>query len=132
MNTSKSKWIPVVLYSILILYITIFSRTPGSERIVKGLFWEVQVGYWRDILLNILLFLPLGFLFGVCFKNWKAVLLGFLLSALIELTQYVLFLGYCEADDVLNNVIGTAVGFGIHHLFSVLVKKWKNKQVVKA
>ena len=127
MNTSKAKWIPVALYTVLILYITIFSRTPGSERIVKGLFWEVQVGYWRNILLNILLFIPLGFLSGVCFKNWKVVLFGFLLSALIEFTQYVFFLGYCEADDVLNNTIGIAMGFGLYNVLSVLFKKWKNR-----
>lgn len=67
------------------------------------------MGYWWDIVLNILLFIPLGFLLGD--KGWKAVFLGFLLSASIELIQYIAVLGYCEADDVLNNTIGC--GFGI-------------------
>lgn len=127
MNISKSKWIPIALYTVLILYITIFSRTPGSERIVKGLFWEVQVGYWRDIALNILLFVPLGFLVG----NKRIILIGLLLSAGIELTQYVLKLGVCEVDDVLNNTIGTAIGFSLYSLFSVLFKKYKNKRTQK-
>lgn len=124
MNTSKSKWIPITLYTILILYITIFSRTQGSERIVKGLFWEVQVGYWRDIALNILLFIPLGILIGAK----RAILIGLALSVGIELTQYVFKLGVCEADDVLNNTIGTAIGFSLYSLFSVLFKKYKNKR----
>ena len=124
MNTSKSKWIPITLYTILILYITIFSRTQGSERIVKGLFWEVQVGYWRDIALNILLFIPLGILIGAK----RAILIGLELRVGIELTQYVFKLGVCEADDVLNNTIGTAIGFSLYSLFSVLFKKYKNKR----
>ena len=73
------------------------------------------MGYWWDIVLNILLFIPLGFLTGR--KGWKAILYGFLLSAFIELIQYIAVLGYCEADDVLNNTIGAAIG-------SLLFKKF--------
>lgn len=70
------------------------------------------MGFWWDIFLNILLFVPLGFLLGD--KGLKAILFGLLLSAFIELIQYFLLLGYCEADDVLNNTIGAAVGVAIY------------------
>lgn len=83
------------------------------------------MGYWIDIRLNVLLFLPLGFLLGTATENWRIVLLGFILSVFIELLQYALVLGWCQADDVLNNTIGTAVGFGIAGLISTLPKKWK-------
>ena len=79
------------------------------------------MGYWWDIVLNILLFIPLGFLLGV--KGWKAILFGFLLSAFIECAQYLFLLGYCEADDVLNNTIGTVVGIGVWKMLSVFIKK---------
>lgn len=125
MTTKRSQKAILVLYILFILWVTLFSRTPRTERIVKGLFWEVRMGYWLDIVLNILLFIPLGFLLGE--KSWKAVLVGFLLSLFIELTQYFLLLGYCEADDVLNNTIGTFVGFGMFRLFSDSVKKWKHR-----
>ena len=108
------------LYILIILWITLFSRTPGTLRIFRGLFWEVRMGYWWDIALNMLLFIPLGFLVGG--KGWKVVLFGFLLSVFIELMQYVFLLGYCEADDVLNNTIGTVVGIGVQRLFSVSIK----------
>ena len=39
-RTEKSQKILTVVYVIVILYITEFFRTPGSERIFKGLFWE--------------------------------------------------------------------------------------------
>ena len=115
----------VGLYILIILWITLFSRTPGTVRIFRGLFWEIEMGYWIDIRLNVLLFLPLGFLLGTATENWRIVLLGFILSVFIELLQYALVLGWCQADDVLNNTIGTAVGFGIAGLISTLPKKWK-------
>ena len=116
----------VALYVLIILWITLFSREPGTARIVKGLFWEIEMGYWWDIALNILLFIPLGFLIGR--KGWKAVLSGFLLAAFIECAQYLFLLGFCEADDVLNNTIGAIFGFGIWDLLSAFIVKWKNKR----
>ena len=61
-----------------------------------------------------LLFMPLGFLFLAASK--KGVLLGFLLSVVIEITQYIEILGYCEIDDVLDNTVGTVVGYVTYRL----------------
>ena len=71
----------IALYIFFILWVTLFTREPRAARIIKGLFWEVRMGFWWDIFLNILLFIPLGFLVGG--KGWKAILFGFLLSAFI-------------------------------------------------
>ena len=120
MNGKGRKFI-LALYVFFILWMTLFTREPRAARIVKGLFWEVRMGYWWDIVLNILLFIPLGFLLGD--RGWKAVLFGFLLSAFIECAQYIFLLGYCEADDVLNNTIGTVIGFYLYRLFLILLDK---------
>ena len=117
----KKRKVFIALYIFFILWMTLFTREPRAARIVKGLFWEVRMGYWWDITLNILLFIPLGVLLGD--KGWKADFLGFLLSAFIELIQYIAVLGYCEADDVLNNTIGTAIGLGLYHLFLISIMK---------
>ena len=95
-----------IAYCVFIVYYTILCREPGTELIFKPLFWELSRGAWRDICLNILLFVPLGFLLG----SYKGILIGFLLSTAIELVQLIFRLGFCEIDDVLNNTIGTAVG----------------------
>lgn len=79
--------------------------------------------------MNILLFVPLGFLLGIPTNSWESVIYGFQVSVFIEITQYVFLLGYCQADDVLNNTIGTVVGFGIWNLLSAFIVKWKNKRV---
>ena len=102
----KSRKILVALYILIILWITLFSREPMTTRIFRGLFWEIEMGYWNNIIQNILLFIPLGFLIG----GKRGIIAGVLLSIGIELTQYIAVLGYCELDDVLNNTIGVAIG----------------------
>ena len=109
----KSRKVLVALYILIILWITLFSRTPGTVRIFRSLFWEIEMGYWNNIIQNILLFIPLGFLIG----GKRGIIAGVLLSIGIELSQYIFRLGYCELDDVLNNTIGAAIG-------SLLFKKF--------
>lgn len=120
----KKRKVLIALYIFFVLWMTLFTREPRAARIVKGLLWEVRMGFWWDIALNILLFIPLGVLIGD--KGWKPVLFGFLLSAFIELTQYVFLLGYCEADDVLNNTIGCGLGFLLCSWSDLMIlKKWE-------
>lgn len=102
----KSRKVLVTLYILIILWITLFSREPMTARIFRGLFWEIEMGYWNNIIQNILLFIPLGFLIG----GKRGIIAGVLLSIGIELTQYIFRLGYCELDDMLNNTIGATIG----------------------
>lgn len=118
----KKRKVFVALYILIILWITLFSRERESVKVFTGLFWEFMMGYWIDIRLNILLFLPLGFLLGTVTDNWRIVLLGFILSVFIEFLQYIFAMGWCQADDVLNNTIGTVVGFGINKLCLTVIK----------
>lgn len=108
-------------YAVLILYITLFSRTSGSERIFHGMFWELRGRMWHDIILNILLFFPLGFLFA----SWKGLLFGVVLSVFIEIIQFAFALGYCELDDMLNNSIGVIIGSFIGYSLMGF-KKWED------
>lgn len=79
---------------------------------------------WGDIIKNIALFVPLGFIIG----GRKGVFIGFILSCGIEATQYFTRLGYCELDDVLNNTIGTVIGVGIRNCLGVngvALRRWE-------
>ena len=104
------KWAMIAGYIYFILTKTVLFRAPYPEPIFQPLFWELQNGMWSDIRLNILLFIPLGFLIG----GWNGLIFGLVLSCGIELTQYLIRLGFCELDDVLNNTIGTAIGVGLN------------------
>ncbi|SEA75040.1 VanZ like family protein [Xylanibacter ruminicola] len=68
-------------------------------------------------LLNVALFVPVGFLIGAGFRHigWKKVVQwGCLLSIVIEISQYVLRKGYCETDDVIHNTLGCLIGYGVY------------------
>ena len=115
----KSRKILVALYILIILWGTIFSRRPMESRIFRGLFWEIEMGYWNNIIQNILLFIPLGFLIG----GKRGIIAGVLLSIGIVLTQYIAVLGYCELDDVLNNTIGAAIGALLYKKFGKRIEQ---------
>lgn len=115
------KWFLAGIYILLIVYFTFIGRTNLPEPVFRGLFWEIQTGMWSDILLNILLFVPLGLIIG----GWKGLIVSFVLSGAIETTQYFYQIGYCELDDILNNTIGAGIGVGIKALAeSMVLKKW--------
>ena len=76
---------------------------------------------WKDIWLNILLFIPLGYIIG----GWRSLIIGFVLSGLIEAVQYYAHIGYCEMDDIFNNTLGAGIGVGIKAgTDSMVLKKW--------
>ena len=78
---------------------------------------------WSDIVLNILLFVPLGLIIG----GWKGLLICFALSGMIEAAQYFFQIGFCELDDVLNNTIGAGIGVGVKAWTEFMIlKKWEN------
>ena len=67
-------------------------------------------------ILNVALFVPVGLLLGCGFRNmsWRRVAaIGVGLSVLIEVLQLVFRKGLCETDDVIHNVAGCMIGYGI-------------------
>ena len=78
------------------------------------------------LILNILLYYPLGYLLPMLFPNLKpkhVILIGCLFSIATEAIQYILQMGWCETDDVIHNTLGTAIGVWVWHLQSKRLKK---------
>ena len=66
---------------------------------------------------NIALFFPLGIFLPIIFKKLgflKVILAGFFISAFIEIAQYLLSVGYTDADDIIMNTIGAVAGAFIY------------------
>lgn len=120
-----------------ILYVTLLTREPApyKQRIFTPfhsyfeLIFNHQKGWLSQNLLNMLLFMPLG---ASCFcitdrnnrsKFKIAVIAGFLLSCFVEITQYFTKLGFFETDDIINNIIGTAIGDAVCWLVYSLVNR---------
>ncbi|MGD6802044.1 VanZ family protein [Rossellomorea aquimaris] len=72
----------------------------------------------------LLLFLPMGLLLPVVFKNMQTlrsvVLFSFVLSFLIEVLQYVTRLGIMDIDDAILNTAGAITGY---LFYTILFKK---------
>jgi glycopeptide antibiotics resistance protein len=76
-------------------------------------FWRYWIGYTTNLLGNIALFMPMGFLlkaFSRKSSTGSIVLIGALISANIELLQLTFRIGVCDVDDVILNTLGTWLG----------------------
>ena len=94
-------------------------------------FNKMDIVSFRNIILNILLFIPLGFLLPIYSeklkKVYKVVLIGFLTTLIIESVQYKTGIGIFEADDIFNNTLGCLIGYCIFMIYNNL----KNKENIK-
>lgn len=71
------------------------------------------VSVW-DIVLNVVLFVPLGLLVKLLYpklKLWKMVLIAIGCSVFIEANQYFFEKGIAQIDDVMHNTIGAGIGW---------------------
>ena len=79
--------------------------------------------YFKQITLNIILFIPFGYTLTAVLKekgvhNLRTVLIsGAVLSVSVETLQYITSRGYTELDDVINNTLGAVIGWwGYQHI----------------
>lgn len=108
-------------YYFLVLCSTVICRASVMERHVELMpFWNYpdiwnKVDYPADLielLLNMALFVPIGFLLGgIGFKTKKVLLMGICLSGIIEVSQFGFCKGLCETDDVIHNSVGAFLGY---------------------
>jgi len=107
----------------IILYATILTRTPGVPAVILTPFASltaarVQPELYREMLMNVFLFFPLGLaLSNALPRKWHrwlriilTTLVGCALSAGIEYAQYRYALGLAETDDVICNTLGAFIG----------------------
>ena len=98
-------------------YKAVFAHTPG-------------VSMW-DIVLNVVLFVPLGFLVKLLYPNlklWKMALIAVCCSVFIETNQYFFEKGIAQIDDVMHNTVGAMIGGGIAWLCVQGFKNYKSSR----
>lgn len=120
------------VYLVIILYITLFTRDPLIIRRTRITpFWSYlecfrgNIKYSAEILLNIGLFVPLGFFLAntICrrgehTRHMLTLLFGIIISAFIEALQYLTGRGMLDCDDLINNTFGLVAGICISVLCS--------------
>jgi len=88
----------------------------------------------RNIILNILLFVPLG-IFLPLYTNkldkiHLVVPIGFLITLIIEIMQYRTGFGIFEIADLLNNTTGVLIGYGLYKSYCNIRNKGKKKYLL--
>ncbi len=123
------QWMALLLflcYCVLVVTVTILIRR-GTETMAVNMIpfthviKAINTGSMKSLegdILNILLFVPFGFLLPQINKQVfrKAIfvlILGFAASTIIETIQLMFHLGYCDINDIITNSLGAVIGYWI-------------------
>lgn len=85
----------------------------------------------EQLILNVFMFIPLGFLLPIIFKTlrsfWKTTVCSLGITFFIEFVQY--FTGRsADIDDLIMNLLGGMLGYGVHYLINHFIEDalwWK-------
>lgn len=120
----------LTVYLVFIFCGAVLTReTLDKPQLRLELFWSYKWGIRKsglklvlEILLNILMFMPVGTLLPMIMRKphskmrtlfFITTLTGLCCSCLVEILQLFLKCGLCELDDIFHNVLGTVIGYGI-------------------
>ena len=79
-----------------------------------------------EVILNVIIFVPLGIYAGVLFKRWTLgtqLLFFFSISLLFEVLQFILRVGAFDVTDIITNTVGGIIGLMI---FKAIEKVFNN------
>lgn len=143
-KADKKKWWQMFNWAIFlsnfaaIAFLTVYSRESGAHEVILTPFQSFveareQPEMYRSMLMNVFLFVPLGLsLPNVLPRRWHpavnvclTIIFGFALSVIIEWCQYRYGLGRCEADDVIMNTLGAAIGTSSYVIARMLERRMK-------
>lgn len=129
-------------YLFVVLSATLLDRSsyPMGGKVVP-LFYSYREAWrsfsgilWRNLALNILMFVPFGFLLPMGVRKlehfWKTYLFGLLFTVLIELAQLVLRRGEVEMDDIFNNFLGAMIGYGFYAIVRGVIRRVRSGRAV--
>lgn len=120
----------VLLIEILLCFIWIilfkFGNTDillehmGRFRIVSyDLSFKVIINSYLDILLNIIIFIPFGYILSfLTNKRIKKYIIILLVTLILEALQYIVMIGGASLLDVIANFIGGLIGVVLYTLFT--------------
>lgn len=127
-------WKKMILYGAFVCYLLVIF---GATTLSRGAFYEngirLKLFYsyldawndfslmeWRNIILNILMFVPLGMMLPYVHKRFRKAgwtyLAGLGLTLIIEMVQLIFQCGIFEPDDLMNNLAGAMIGYGLYRI----------------
>lgn len=118
-------WTLFAGYLVALVYVTLLRGGSAEFRSINlHLFrawreaWNnYSVKNWLNVLLNVAMFIPLGFLLPLAtpkLRKWyMSIGVGFCLSLAVELLQLWRGTGVCDVDDLFANTLGTVIGYTV-------------------
>ena len=110
----------IICSLVILLYTVLWRRSLDYYRYdleINGFYKELFINHdysnLNEIIVNIVIFIPIGMVGMLIYKRFKivkSVTYGFMLSLLIEVSQFILKRGYFEIDDLIKNSLGTFFG----------------------
>ena len=101
-----------VFFSVAVVFRESSDKCTIRLDLFNGLLNPGPTGY-RDVILNIVCFIPVGLLVGLLFERYrlaKASLAGWLVSLTIEFSQLIWHRGVFDVNDLFNNALGAMIG----------------------
>ncbi|MDO5616099.1 MAG: VanZ family protein [Cruoricaptor ignavus] len=138
----------ILPYTIVLLYLMLFGfgREQMEHNVVrlspllstitfvqKNLMWNNWQNIVINLLGNIVMFVPFGFLGWVFSKlnNFKVLIINFLFAlVIVESLQYFSRMGVLDIDDFILNTIGVSIGFLLKKKIDGLVLKSMNSTFI--
>lgn len=127
----KGKWIIAFIgYSSLLLICTIFDRrTTNPYQYIftyYGFFTNGKINW--DTIQNIIVFSPYIYLYLKAFKPNKpfrsTMILSIVTTFLIEFVQMVFWIGIFQFEDMIHNIIGGFIGWGVWRILDKMYSQY--------
>jgi len=139
----KNKYIIVILILYLVILIKLivfkyplgmtFSFSKANLMLFKTISvyasgeptWKIAT---RNLLGNIILLIPLGFLFTGLYQKlkWKSIfLVGLIIGTTLELLQVLFKSGIFDIDDIILNLLGIIMGYWLFNFLKIIFIKIK-------
>ena len=137
----RNAFIVLSVYTVVLLYFTFIGRYSHEEygfRIYffesyRKLFTHFNLHIVAQLLVNLGMLFPVGFLLPivlVCRRKYLlTLLLSVFLTLFIETMQLVMKCGTFEIDDIINNIIGAALGAVAYAVIKRLISKDKKEKL---
>jgi glycopeptide antibiotics resistance protein len=77
-----------------------------------------------EIILNVVIFVPLGIYAGILFYGWRLgrkILLFFFTSLIVEGLQFVLAVGAFDITDIITNTLGGMIGLALFEVIERVI-----------
>ena len=139
----KGSWLLFLMYMAVMIYFLFFSegfhRTDGSlYQYNLNLFQEIKRGFWClehgnvqyfiiNVVLNVVAFIPFGFILPIISpknrKFFNIFLLSLEMTLAIEILQMVFQVGIFDVDDIFMNTLGGTLGYILYEISYRLLQK---------